>query len=131
MSDNIKNIPSPAIDPAAFAVAEDTSKKEKKVNSRIYVHKLDEPFVWEGKTYEELTFNWGKLTGRDGLDIEHELTSTGRYVVSPELSSDYRTAMAAKACTEPIGSDMIEALPLCEFNTISMAARRFLLKLER
>lgn len=46
-----------------------------------YVHKLDKPFEYEGKTYESIHFNWGKLTGNDALAIENEITAKGSAVV--------------------------------------------------
>ena len=92
-----------------------------------YTHVLNKPFTYEGKTYEELVFEWGKLTGRDSLSIENEVLRLGRPFISPEFSAEYLVRMAAKACTLPIGIDLLEALPLVEFNKIKSKARSFLL----
>ena len=92
-----------------------------------YIHVLNKPFTYEDKTYEELVFEWGKLTGRDSLSIENEVLRLGRPFVSPEFSAEYLVRMAAKACTLPLGIDLLEALPLVEFNRIKSKARSFLL----
>ena len=97
------------------------------VSSDVYTHILKRPFTFEGKTYEEITFEWGKLTGRDSLAIENEVLRLGKPFVTPEFSSEYLIRMAAKACTLPIGIDLLEALPLPEFNRIKGKARTFLM----
>lgn len=93
-----------------------------------YTHVLRKPFTYEEKTYDELVFEWGKLTGRDSISIENEVLRLGRPYVSPEFSAEYLIRMAAKACTLPIGIDLLEALPLVEFNRIKSKARSFLLR---
>ena len=93
-----------------------------------YTHVLNKPFIYEGKTYEELVFEWDKLTGRDSISIENEVVRLGRPFVTPEFSAEYLVRMAAKACTLPIGIDLLEALPLVDFNRIKSKARGFLLK---
>ena len=93
-----------------------------------YTHMLNKPFTYEGKTYEELVFEWGKLTGRDSMSIENEVLRLGRPFVSPEFSAEYLIRMAAKACTLPIGIDLLEALPIVDFNRIKSKARSFLLR---
>ena len=93
----------------------------------VYNHRFASPFTYEGKTYEELTFEFGKLTGTDALAIENELSTLGKMFISPEFSGEYLVRMAAKACTEPIGADVLSAMPLREYNRIRNRARSFLL----
>ena len=111
------------IDAEEFAVAE----KEAALSTDTYVHKLEKPFEFEGKTYEELTFDWGGLTGEDSLAIENEMQSHGRVIITPEFSGHYLSCMAARACTAKVGTDFLSALPLREFNAIRSKARSFLM----
>lgn len=121
-----KNKPDVIIDADEFAVAE----KEAEQSAYTYTHKFKRPFEYQGKTFNELTFDWGKLTGRDGLAIENELQQIGKAVIVPTFSGEYLIRMAARACTVPIGSDAFENMSLSDFNKIRSAARSFLLKSE-
>lgn len=123
MAEDITKIDSKEFD---ASMEQNTAAVEDK---NVYIHKFKEPFEYEGKTYEELSFDWGKLTGKDALAIENELSTLGKVFISPEFSAEYLIRMAAKACTEPIGTDVLSALPLREFNSIRSRARAFLLRL--
>ncbi len=103
------------------------AEQEAKTASTTYVHKLATPFTFEGKTYDSLTFNWGALTGNDSLAIEAEIAAMGKALITPEFSGEYLVRMASRACTEPVGCDVIAALPICDFNRIRSKARSFLL----
>ncbi|MCI9174401.1 MAG: hypothetical protein HFH49_05540 [Lachnospiraceae bacterium] len=103
---------------------------EKNHGKNTYTHVFKEPFVYEDRTFEALTFDWGRLTGRDGLAIERELQTLGIALMVPAFSGEYLIRMAAKASVEGISSDMIEALPLQDYNRIRSAGRSFLLKAE-
>ena len=111
------------IDAEEFAVAENEAKESK----LVYVHKFATPFTYEGKTYEELTFDFGKLRGNDGIAIERELQALGRVVITPEFSGDYLIRLAAKACTEKIGADVLCAMSLRDYNKVRGKARSFLM----
>ena len=125
---NNENTAAPAIiDAGEFAVAE----KEAETSGFEYTHKFRRPFSYMGKTYEELTFEWDKLTGRDGLAINAELQAIGRPSVVAAFSDEYKIRMAARACTVQIGADAFELMPLYDFNKITDRARSFLLKSER
>lgn len=115
------------LDDKALAVAE----KEAANSPYTYTHELKTPFSYEGKTYEKLTFDWGKLTGNDGLAIERECQAVGAPVIIPTLSGEYLIRMAARACTDKIGSDTLAAMPISDYNRIRSAARSFLLKSEQ
>ncbi len=113
------------INPEEFAVA----KKEAKESKSVYVHKFAKPFTYAEKTYEELTFEWDKLTGADSLAIEGEIAALGKVVITPEFSGEYLIRLAAKACTEKIGSDVLSAMSLRDYNKIRGKARSFLMGL--
>lgn len=121
---NIDNIP--AVDADEFSVAE----KHAEESEYSYTHKFRAPFNYQGKTYEDLTFNWGKLTGKDGLAIENEMQQLGKAVIVPTFSGEYLVRMAARACDEHVGADAFESMPLSDYNKIRSAARSFLLKSE-
>ena len=96
-------------------------------NSRdVYTHKFKAPFSYEGKTYEELCFDFGRLTGRDGAAIDIEIQISGRPVIVHSLCGEYLMRMAARACTTRIGFDVLKAIPLSDYNRIRSAARNFL-----
>ena len=91
----------------------------------VYTHTFKKPFEYEGKTYEELTFDFEHLKGRDMVAIENEMQGASEYALAPEISTSFQSKMAARAAG--IGSDVLEAMPLKDFNKITGAARRFLL----
>ena len=114
------------VDPDEFSAAE----KEAEKSGYDYTLKFRKPFEYNGKKYERLTFEWDTLTGKDGRDIENEMIRLGKAVVAPALSGEYLVRLAAKACTENIGSDAFDYMPLVEYNKVRSAARSFLLKSE-
>lgn len=116
-----------AIDAGEFAVAE----KEAANSGFEYTHKFRKPFSYMGKTYDELTFEWDSLTGKDGLAINAELQAIGRPSVVAAFSDEYKIRMAARACTVQIGADAFEQMSLYDFNKITDRARSFLLKSEQ
>lgn len=119
------------IDPAALEAAEQEAAALKN-SIGTYTHIFQKPFSClvgtEQKTFEQLDFNFDKLTGQDSLAIEYELQSLGKPVVVAEMSGDYLIRMAARACEVKIGADDLAALPLREFNAIRNRARSFLLR---
>ena len=125
-------IPTPgAIDPEEFSAAEreaEAAQREPENDIFTYVHNFVRPFSCEGKTYETLTFDFGKLTGRDGLAIQDELDAKGKAVLVKQMNDNYLLRVAARACTPPISADVISAMPLYEFNKIMGKARSFLLR---
>lgn len=99
-------------------------EKKKEKSMTVYNHRLSTPFEYEGKKYEELTFDFGALSGNDAIMIEEELEGINKYILAPETSKAYQSRMAARAAEVP--ADLIEALPLQDFNRITSAARNFL-----
>lgn len=102
-----------------------------------YTHTFQRPFTYEGITYEDLTFRWDSLSGRDSVAIERELLQRGITTVIAEFTPEYLAAMAARACTyrnadgfRTISTKTLYALPLREFRKICGAAQRFLMRSE-
>lgn len=91
---------------------------------------LRKPFTYEEHTFEELTFDWNRLTGEDALAIEDEVQALNKAVIVPVFSGEFLVRMAARACVERIGQDVLRALPIADFNKVRNAARSFLLKSE-
>lgn len=91
---------------------------------------LKAPVDWMGCTYEKLTFDFDKLTGRDSLNVENELKSRGKAVMTPAFDANYLVRIAARACEEKLGVDFFESLPIVDFNRIRNAARTFMLRSE-
>ena len=114
------------IDADELAIAE----QEAADSEYVYTHKFRKPYEYQGKEYSEMTFDWGTLTGEDGLAIENEMQQLGKPVIVPTFSGEYLIRLAAKACTEKIGSDAFKRMPIGEYNRIRSAARSFLLKSE-
>ncbi len=104
-------------------------------DSGLYTHEFEDPFTYEGRTYERLSFDWKSLKGKDSVAIERELLSRGIAVVNAGFTPEYLVAMAARSCTfrnddgfRTVTTNMIYALPLVDFRKICIAARNFLLR---
>ena len=124
--ENIIDTTVPEVDAEELAIA----KQEAKDSNAIYTHKFRTPFLYNGKSYEELRFDWDSLTGRDSLSVEAELQALGIAVVVPAFSGPYMMRIAAKACTEMIGADAFEMMRLSDYNRIRSAVRSFILASE-
>ncbi len=86
---------------------------------------FNKPFSFEDKTFNKLSFDFSKLTGKDFLDIEDEMARHGKIILSARLSGEFLAIMCAKACTEPIGVDCLQAMPIKKFEQLRNAARNF------
>lgn len=107
------------------AAAEEVLENSNEKNTGVYIHTFQRPFEYEGKQYQTLTFNFDALTGRDMISIESEMQAMNEYAIAPEISRSFQEKMAARAAG--IASDILEAMPLVEFNRITNAARDFLI----
>ncbi len=105
----------------------DAAEKEAENSLYTYVHTFSKPITYIGDTYTSLTFDFGKLTGRDALNISAELERNGRMIISPEFNTEYLIRVAAKACTENVGCDFLNSAPMRDFIKITVRARSFLL----
>ncbi len=117
------------INPDDLAAAEAEAAKAEAENRLFdYTHNFKKPFTYEGKTYETLSFDFGKLTGFDGIAIQEELDALGKPAIIPTTNANYLIRVAARACDTLIGVDVLCAMPLFDFNKITGAARSFLLR---
>ena len=108
---------------------------EKEPDSERYTHYFKRPFTYQGRTVETLTFDWDTLSGRDSLAIERELRTKNITLVIPAYTREYLVGMAARACVDRteegkrfVGTDMIQAMPLGDFQQITKQARYFLIR---
>lgn len=103
-----------------------------------YVHKFRKPFTYMGNTYEKLTFDFEKLTGKDMLSIGQELQLLRINLSNPTLNLDFQTRVAVRACTErkesPDGKEQraldvtaLQTMPAFDFHCVTGMARNFLM----
>ncbi len=97
------------------------------MENNMFTIELKKPVMYNDKEYKSLSFDFEKLTGKDGMAIEEELSQLGKAILVPALSGEYLVRMAARACTEKVGSDIFDLLSIREYNQIRTAARSFLL----
>ena len=133
--EKVLNMDGVAEDAAAAEKATEAAKKEKEIGS--YTHTFKRPFLWKGRAFEQLTFDWETLTGRDHLEIESEMLLKGRTLVTPAFTGDFLVGMAARACTERdrqgkrvVDMQAVTEMPLADFETITRKAQVFLLRAE-
>ena len=99
-----------------------------------YTHRLKKPFTFDGKTVEEMHFDFDSLTGADTLAISAEMNQRFKNLVLPHLSWEFMTLMAVRACTDRdekgirlVNEKLLQALPMRDYNTIVGKVRDFLL----
>lgn len=114
-------------DPAQQAEKLEQEAKAEADNG-TYTHRFKKPFTWENLTFDELTFDWGRLTGTDYLAVENEMLAQGKTLVTPEFSGDFLTGIAARACTSKLNVQTLKKMPLRNFRAILGRARSFLLR---
>lgn len=86
--------------------------------------KLTKPVEWCGEIYAELHLNFEGLKGRDMEAIDDEIGILNLRGLTPAYSRRYQRLLAARAAGVP--SDMIEQLPLPDYNAVVTAAQNFL-----
>lgn len=95
-----------------------------------YTLKLSTPLKYNGEEYDSLNFDFYSLSGNDALSIEDEMAMTGKMVMTPTLSGEFMTRLAARASQEKIGEDGLRRLPISDFLHLRSRVRGFLLALE-
>ena len=143
MSENIKNAAAESAQNAADAaeavthdMTEEAVNEPVQADAGVYTHTFKKPFEYAGETYTTLTFDFEKMTGRDMVSIETEMQMLRKIhapqhlrhsgqLLAPEVSRSFQAKMAAKAAG--IGSDVLDAMPIKDFNRITNAARSFLI----
>ncbi|MDO4301784.1 MAG: phage tail assembly protein [Clostridia bacterium] len=93
--------------------------------TNTYIHTFKEPFEYAGKEYKELVFEFGNLKGKDMIAVNNEILATGGAITIAEYDVVIQCKLAARAAK--VGSDVIENLPIKDFNKITQAMRNFLL----
>lgn len=107
------------------------AQQEAENSTDTFTIHLKKPVLYNNTEYSELSFDFSKLTGRAGLDIEQELQAIGRPALIPAFSGEYLVRMAARACTTAkIGCDIFDNMKLSDYNKVRSAARSFLLQSE-
>lgn len=89
--------------------------------------KLSKPFSYQDEVYTEIKMDFEGLTGREVESIDAQLQTVGDYMVTqinPYSNHKYQRYFAAAAAGVP--SDMLEALPMRDYNKITKAAQDFL-----
>ena len=112
-----------AVDDAAEKIKSDVMTPD-----GVWKCELSKPITYNGVEYTELTFNFGKLTGMDALNIEDELIAKGKLVFTSETANaQYLIHMAARACEQYLTPDAFKPMSIVDFNKIKNRARLFLL----
>lgn len=71
-----------------------------------YTHVFKKPFTYEDKTYEQLTLDFGSLTGRDFMAIDREVREReGRVPIVPVYDTSFLMRMVCRASKEKIDYD--------------------------
>lgn len=90
------------------------------------------PFVYEGREYEQLDFDFTTMTGNDYIAIENEvLQQTGTTVVAPQFNTPFMVRLAAKACTtrsedgRRVPASALQKLPIVQFSNLMMRVKNF------
>ena len=99
MSENIKN--------AAAESAQNAAGAAEAVTHDMTAEAVNEPVQADAGVYT------------------HTLQMNNEYCLAPEVSRSFQAKMAAKAAG--IGSDVLDAMPIKDFNRITNAARSFLI----
>ena len=111
-----------------MAVEEIKAEEIKEEVGTVQTIVLKKPVKYAGKEYTKLSFDFDKLTGQDSLNIERELSSLGKSSVPTAINSEYLIRIAAKACTNSIGSDAFTTyMSLFDHLKVLKMARDFLL----
>lgn len=90
-----------------------------------YTLNLKKPVEFEGKTYDELHFDFGTLTGRDCRMIDKELKAQGHFAVSRKLDDEFLVRACARACTEDVGYEIFDFLCARDYCFITNYAKKF------
>ena len=99
--------------------------------SSTYIHVFQKPLECEGNTYNKVTMDFGKLTGKDYMAIDREIREIeGRVVSAAVFDTSFMMRLACRASSEKISFEAIQSAPLADFNRIRDKVRSFLLSTE-
>lgn len=115
------------VDEKEFDAAVAEARKIEGKGLYSYTVQFKQPFSYEGRIYDSLTFDWNKLTGADFLAIETDMEMHRKALISAEFSNEFLMQMALRACQQEISKQAFCALPIATFNRICSRARSFLM----
>lgn len=89
--------------------------------------KLKETLLYNGKEYTELSFAWSKVRGSDLVNISRAVRNIPIYKaeINVELTDEYAFYLARVACEQPLGSDFMDYLSVCDYQRIKNLARNY------
>lgn len=91
----------------------------------VYTHILGEVFQYEEFELTEIVLDFGKLTGKDALDVERQMRDEGiGFVRNDAYDGGYQMITAAMA--SGIAKDVLLALPFRDCMVIKREARKYL-----
>jgi len=106
------------------------AQEEAKDAAKLFTLKFKKPLSYNGEEYDELSFDFEALTGRDSIVVEKELARNGVQVVAPAFNGEYLIRIAARACTVRVGYDVAYHMSISDYNKLRSATRNFLMRSE-
>lgn len=111
------------VDRAAERIKDDLSNSKD-----VWEITLSNPVLYEGEEIKKLTFNFGKLTGDDAINIEEELRAQNKPIFMNEAAStDYLMAVAVRTCERAVDMRFFRKIKIVDFLRIKSRMRLFLL----
>lgn len=101
------------------------NSKETVEEKKGMIHKLKKAFEYEDKTYEEIEFDFDKLTGEDFIAILHEMNANGIFVRSEYNDGRFLKIVASKA--SGVAADVIAAMPYKDNQAIKDMVQEYLI----
>ena len=87
---------------------------------------LSRPVLHDGKELNEVSFDWGSLTGKDMLEIERKMNAAGKTMGSACFSGDFLLGMAERASDQHLDKGFFERMPLGDYHNVRDGAKNFL-----
>lgn len=101
-------------------------------NKGYFILELKKTIQYEGKTFDKIEFDFEALNGRDLLAIEDEMARKNKISIGIELSKMNQYLLAVRAANKAKGKngftvtgDLLECLPISDFNKVCRATRDF------
>ncbi len=101
-------------------------------NPGYYYHELRVPISYDGVEFSEIHLDFEAMNGQDLLDVEEEIARKNKISLGVELSKVNQYLLAVRAANKmkdengfTMTSDLLEQLPMADFNDICNATRRF------
>ena len=106
------------------------AEEEAKEATNLFTLKFKKPLKYQNQEFDELSFDFERLTGRDSIVVEKELTRNGVQIVAPAFNGEYLIRIAARACTSRVGYDIVYDMTISDYNKLRSATRNFLMRSE-